>query len=214
MKMESNIKNIIFDFGGVIMTIDYDNAVRQFENVGLEDARRWLDPCTQGGIFGELERGDINAEEFQTKLSEIIGRELSWEECRRGWMGYLKEIPKRNLEALKRLRQEGYRLIMLSNTNPFMMEWAESRDFDGEGHSVHDYFDAIYVSYKCHSLKPDKKFFKHVIEHENVKVEESLFLDDGPRNTVAAAELGLQTICPKNGEDWTDDLFNFLGIEK
>ena len=59
------IKNIIFDFGGVIITLDQPQAVRRFEALGLHDAAQRLDPYTQGGIFGDLEAGRITADEFQ-----------------------------------------------------------------------------------------------------------------------------------------------------
>ena len=49
-----NIKNIMFDLGGVIMTIDQPSAVKRFKEIGLEDADRRLDPYTQSGIFGDL----------------------------------------------------------------------------------------------------------------------------------------------------------------
>lgn len=51
------IKNIMFDLGGVIMTIDQPSAVKRFKEIGLEDAERRLDPYTQSGIFGDLEEG-------------------------------------------------------------------------------------------------------------------------------------------------------------
>lgn len=210
--MTDKIKNLIFDLGGVVITIDYDQAVRAFESIGLKNARKWLDPYTQGGIFGDVERGTISGEEFRKRLGEVIGREMTWDECRKGWQGYLKDVPQRNLEALIRLRKAGYRLILLSNTNPFMMEWAFSDAFDGKGHSINDYFDTCYVSYKCKFLKPDKNFFRYVLDNENIKAEESLFIDDGPRNTAAAQEIGLHTMCPENGSDWTKDLFQLLEI--
>ena len=58
------IKNIMFDLGGVIMTIDQPSAVKRFKEIGLEDAERRLDPYTQSGIFGDLEEGKITADEF------------------------------------------------------------------------------------------------------------------------------------------------------
>lgn len=54
------IKNIVFDLGGVIMTIDQSEAVRRFRSLGLEDAEKRLDPYTQSGIFGDLEEGKNN----------------------------------------------------------------------------------------------------------------------------------------------------------
>ena len=121
-----NIKNLVFDFGGVVVTLDHDEAVRRFRKLGLKDASQQLDPYTQGGIFGELELGRIGAEEFIDQLGALCHRKLSYEECQHAWLGYRKEVPQRNLDALVRLREEGYRLILLSNTNPFMMKWAMS----------------------------------------------------------------------------------------
>ena len=204
------IKNLIFDLGGVIMTIDQNEALRRFKELGVADIERRLDPYTQTGIFGDVEEGKVTAEEFRVELSRIVGRTLSFDDCKYGWLGYRKEVPQRNLDALRRLRGDGYRLILLSNTNPFMMSWALTKDFDGGTSSLEDYFDALYLSYRLGVMKPDAKFFQAVIDNEHISPEESLFVDDGPRNIEAARKLGFNTMCPKNGEDWTRALMEML----
>lgn len=200
------IKNIVFDLGGVIMTIDQDEAVRRFRELGLADADRWLDPYTQTGFFGDVENGRITAEEFRVKLSGIIGRELTFDECRYGWLGYRKEVPAYKIEALAGLRRRGYRLILLSNTNPFMMSWAQSGEFDGHGNTLDSYFDASYKSYELGVMKPDPAFFRAVIDGEGINPAESVFVDDGPRNVEAGRALGFHCICPENGADWRGEL--------
>ena len=45
------IKNIVFDFGGVIADIDRDKAVQAFVKLGLKDAETRLDKYHQTGIF-------------------------------------------------------------------------------------------------------------------------------------------------------------------
>lgn len=152
------IKNILFDFGGVIITLNQPQAVRHFMEIGLTDAEQRLDPYRQSGIFGDLEIGKINAEQFRSELSRMIGRDVTYDDCMYAWKGYVGDLPKRNLDILRRLRAEGYRLILLSNTNPYMMGWAMSDSFDGEGHSLEYYFDAVYLSYKCGVMKPDERF--------------------------------------------------------
>lgn len=204
------IKNIIFDLGGVIMTIDQGEALRRFKELGLADAEAYLDPYTQSGIFGDVEEGKITAEDFRSELSRLVGRELTFDECKHCWLGYRKDVPARNLETLKDLRGKGYRLILLSNTNPFMMSWALSNDFDGGNASLNDYFDALYLSFRLGVMKPDARFFQAVIENEEINPDESLFVDDGPRNIEAARKLGFNTMCPRNGEDWTGDLYSRL----
>lgn len=204
------IKNIIFDLGGVIMTISHDEALRRFKELGLTDAERHLDPYTQSGIFGDVEEGKITAEEFRSSLSRLVGRELTFDECMHAWLGYRKDVPKRNLDALTDLRSKGYRLILLSNTNPFMMSWALSNDFDGGTASLEDYFDSLYLSYRIGRMKPDPGFFQAVLDNERILPEESLFVDDGPRNIEAARKLGFMTLCPENGSDWTGVLSESL----
>src|SRR3712207_3570801 len=130
------IKNIIFDLGGVIITLDQQQAIARFREIGVTDIDQWLDAYTQRGIFGELESGMITAEEFRQKLSLIVDRELTLDECEYAWRGYAKCIPERNLQKLEELKSRGYRLILLSNTNPFMIRWAESNEFDGKGKPI------------------------------------------------------------------------------
>lgn len=203
------IRTIIFDLGGVIITIDQPQAVRNFQEIGLKDAAMLLDPYTQQGVFGDLEEGLISDEDFRRELSRMVGRELTWEECQYGWLGYRKELPPRNLEALRRLREEGYRLVLLSNTNGYMQRWAET-DFDGKGGSIADYFDALYRSYEVKLMKPDPKFFQLVLEREGLRPEEALFVDDGQRNVEVAESLGIKGYCPENGADWTQDIYKYL----
>lgn len=201
------IKNLIFDFGGVILTLSPEEGIRRFEALGMKDAATQLDSYTQSGIFGDLEEGRITADEFRRGFSELAGHEVSHEECRHAWLGYAKDLPERNKIVLRKLRADGYRLILLSNTNPYMMSWACSSDFDGEGHSIEDYMDACYVSYKLNVLKPNPDFFRKVLEAEQIAPDETLFLDDGIRNVEAAASLGIHTMCPVNGDDWTSAIY-------
>lgn len=210
--MERVIKNIVFDLGGVIMTLDPAEALRRFKALGLSDAERYLDAYTQSGIFGNLEEGKITAEDFRSKLSSLTGHELTFDECKHAWLGYRKDVPQRNLDLLKELRAKGYRLILLSNTNPFMMDWALSCEFDGKGSSLNDYVDALYLSYRLGIMKPAPDFFRQVLDNENILPEETLFVDDGPRNVEAAGKLGFMTMCPDNGSDWTGELRSLLHL--
>ena len=204
------IHNIIFDLGGVVITLDQLQSVHRFEALGVKDAEQRLNAYTQEGIFGDLEGGKIDAETFRQELSRLMGREATHEECAYAWQGYAKEVPARNLDALMRLRQEGYRLILLSNTNPYMMEWVNSSAFDGRGHSIDYYFDAMYLSYQMKLMKPSEEIFRRVLMSEQIAPSECLFIDDGPRNVAAASQIGIRTFCPENGADWTQEIYDYL----
>lgn len=205
------IKTVIFDMGGVVITLDCDEAMRRFAALGMKDFVEQMNPYTQRGIFGDLEEGKLSEEEYRNKLSEICGRTLSYDEIQHCWLGYMKEVPARNLALLRKLKKEGYRIVLLSNTNPYIADWTDAENWDGENHSIKDYFDALYRSFEVKCMKPNEKFFRHVLQEEKIMPEEALFVDDGPRNCAAASELGIRTFCPKNWADWTEEIYKYLG---
>lgn len=194
-----------------MVALNYEQAVGRFEDIGLKDARQRLDAFEQKGIFGDLESGRISAEDFRRELSLLVGRNLTMEECGTAWRGYVDHVPKRNLEALLSLRARGFKVCLLSNTNPFIMQWAE-KDFDGEGRPISHFFDALYLSFRCKVMKPRREIFEMMLNGQESLPEETLFVDDGPRNIETAASMGLQTLCPLNNEDWTAALENIIAL--
>lgn len=208
------ITNIAFDLGGVVIALSYESAIARFEQIGLRDARTNLDAFCQHGIFGDLERGDITADEFRIALGSLIGRDISSEECYWAWHGYVEAVPRRNLDMLLRLRSEGYKVCLLSNTNPYMMQWACSPAFDGQGHSINHYFDRLYLSYECRQMKPSPDIFRTMLSGQQASPAETLFVDDSTRNCEVAQSLGIRTLCPQNNEDWTPTLSHLLGIKE
>lgn len=203
------IRNIAFDLGGVVLALSYEQAVRRFEEIGLQDARKHLDAFEQKGIFGDLESGRIDEEDFRRELSVMVGRPLTMDECYYAWHGYVDYVPQRNLEAILKLRAQGYQVCLLSNTNPFMMQWAE-KDFDGKGHPISYFFDAMYLSFECKVMKPRREIFEVMLRGQQATAEETLFVDDGPRNVEMAASMGMHTLCPQNNEDWIPALETLL----
>ena len=181
-----------------MLALSLEGAIREFERFGLTDARQRLDAFQQKGIFAELESGRIAAE-----------TELTMQECYEAWHGYVDHVPQRNLEMLQQLRNEGYKVCLLSNTNPFMMMWA-GNDFDGKGHPIAHFFDHMYLSYECGVMKPSPKIFQMMLQGQEASPEETLFVDDSTKNCEAAQQLGIHTLCPQNNEDWTSMLQDFL----
>ncbi len=82
--------------------------------------------------------------------------------------------------------------------------------FDGKGNPIGDYFDKLYLSYQLKMMKPDERVFKQVLVDEGLKAGEAVFIDDGPGNVEAASQLGMLTICPGEGDDWTEELKQIL----
>lgn len=86
------IKNIVFDFGGVIADISREQAVKAFIRLGVKDADRILDKYHQTGIFQELEEGSLTEEAYRNELGKLCGRTLSWEEVQQAWLGFITGV--------------------------------------------------------------------------------------------------------------------------
>ena len=197
------IKNIAFDFGGVVVALSLKGAIKAFEKIGVKDASERLDAFHQKGVFEDLEAGRITMEEFRVEMCRLTGKEISIQDCFEAWHGYVDYVPQKNLDTLLHLRQKGYQVCLLSNTNPFMMMWAESPEFDGLGHPVSHYFDRLYLSYQCGVMKPAPTIFQMMLKGQNALPEETLFIDDSETNVQIARSLGIRTLCPHDNEDWT-----------
>ena len=56
--------------------------------------------------------------------------------------------------------------------------------------------------------------FRKLLESEGIKAEESLFLDDGPKNVEAAEQVGIRGLVVPKNEDWMPRLMALLEEEK
>lgn len=195
------IKNIIFDFGGVIADLNRDNAVRAFRSMGMENAEEILDQYHQKGIFLQIEDGRITPEEFCAELGKLCHRTITFEEAKAGWLAFFADVPQYRLDYLFELKKR-YKLYILSNTNPFVMSWARSNEFTAAGKPLDHYVDKIYTSYELKTTKPDREIFDHLIKDADIDPAEILFVDDGAANIKMGKEIGFHTFQPENGEDW------------
>lgn len=203
------IKQVVFDFGGVIADISRDNAVRAFYDLGLKDADTRLDKYHQTGIFQELEEGRLTADAFREELGKLCGRPLMEAETRQAWLGFIVGVDGRKLDYLQELRRS-YRVYLLSNTNPFVMSWARSAEFTPAGRPLDDYCDGLYLSYQIGYTKPAREIFEYMLQDGGMSPGETLFVDDGLSNVKVAEALGMRVLQPENGSDWRADLSRLL----
>ena len=71
------IKTILFDMGGVVITLAQPQAIQRCHALGLMEAEERRDAYTQQGIFGDLESGRSTDEDFRRELSVLVGRKLT-----------------------------------------------------------------------------------------------------------------------------------------
>lgn len=196
------IKNLLVDFGGVLINLDRQRCIDNFRKLGLPDIEKQLGLYAQNGLFMQHEKGEISSAGFREEIRKQIGRPLTDGQIDAAWNSFLLDIPTYKLDLLLKLREK-YVVYLLSNTNEIHWSWACENVFPYRGFRVEDYFEKIYLSYQMKLVKPDAEIFRAVLEDANIEPKETFFIDDSAANCETACLLGLSTYTPRPGEDWS-----------
>lgn len=180
------IKNIIFDFGDVLLDWNPKYLYEQhfadkgemdyfLENVCNHDWNREQD---RGRPFAEAVK--ILQEQFPAYAEQIA----LYDEC---WGTMLRaEIPG-TVEILRELSKT-HRIFGLTNWS------AEKIKFAYDQYDFFKYFEGIIVSGEEKLIKPDPKIYELLLERFGIKAEDALFIDDNPANVAAAKALGIHAL--------------------
>lgn len=192
------IKNILFDLGGVLVDLKKQNCIQAYEKLGFNDINDYLGDYGQKGPFRELEEGAITPEIFFEKVREHIPN-ASDEDITHAFREFLIGMPLYKLEMLQKLKERGYRLMLLSNTSSLLFSYICEQYFTQQGLTVDDYFTDLFLSYELKALKPDPAIFDMVIRNSGILPDETLFIDDSQENLDIAATFGFETyLAPQN----------------
>jgi len=192
--MNKTIKNIIFDWGGVITEIDFDATINAFKNHGIEDFEKYYCKVFQSELFQEHEIGKITPMEFRNELRKIIPVPITDQEIDDAWFAMLLGTPQKNLDLLKSLKRE-YNIFLLSNTNSIHVTmydkiFESKHNLDREFRSL---FKNAYYSHEIGMRKPHEEVFEFVLKDSSLNPEETLFIDDSIQNIKTAKKLGIET---------------------
>ena len=129
------IKNLIFDFGGVLINLDRQRCIENFRKLGLEKVDELLGMYSQQGIFMQHEKGLISSAQFRDSIRGQITQEVTDEQIDAAWNSFLVDIPRFKLDMLLKLREK-YVVYLLSNTNEIHWKWACEHAFPYRGFRV------------------------------------------------------------------------------
>ena len=205
--VESNIKNLVFDFGGEFVDLEKERIGNKVKALGATDIEQLLGVYTKTGFFQDYEKGNISDYNFREQLRSHVKPDASDEALDDAWNSFLVGIPSNKLECLLQLRKK-YKVYLLSNTNFIHWDYSCNNMFRYNGYKVCDFFDKIFLSFKMHEAKPNISIFKTVISETNINPEETLFLDDSQDNCNAATTLGINTKLIRPKENWTTSFLN------
>ncbi len=202
MILTKNIKNIIFDFGGVILNIDYQLTIDAFYELGIKNFKELYSQASQTNIFDLLETGKITPQEFRDGLRKLIRINLTDKEIDTAWNKILLDIPYARIELLMRLRKD-FNIYLLSNTNAIHYDIYINEIYKAGYKSFDEIFKKAYFSHKVGLRKPNIDIYEYVLKEEHLIPEETLFIDDSFQNLVPAMELGINTYLMKKDDEIT-----------
>ncbi|MBB5395301.1 HAD family phosphatase [Mucilaginibacter sp. AK015] len=189
-----NIKNIIFDYGNVIFSIDFRRAQQAFKALGISDAEAFFGHRQQDEIFDRFDRGEVSADEFRAYIKTKTGNPaVTDQQITDAWNSLLLGIAPGNHDLLLKFKEK-YRTFLLSNINDihytYIMNYLKT-DFGFEDNE--HLFEKTYYSHLVGKRKPQIDFFEQVLAENNLNAKETLFIDDSPQHLEAAKTLGIQT---------------------
>lgn len=202
-----DIKNIIFDFGTVIINIDMYGVRNKFLEFGVDNPDDIYTHLFDNGIYFNLEIGAITPEQFRDEIRSKINVELSDDQIDEAWNAIILDIPQERVRMLEKVK-ENYRIFLLSNTNQIHFDFYNGYFADAFGYeSLASLFEKAYFSHEMMVRKPDPAIYEMVLDDAGLIPEETMFIDDMLPNIEAASELGIRGYYLKEGEKMTS-LFN------
>jgi len=204
------IKNIIFDFGGVICDLDISKTEQKFREFGPSRPAASDSQVSQAQRFQnlveDLETGAITPEKFRQEIRDHYVVPPSDQSIDETWNAMLLSIPKKRIHLLETLRRH-FRIFLLSNSNQIHYE-KYLRDFQLQtGYSdFNDLFEKAFFSFEIGLKKPGKEIFEFVLSKSRLNPAESIFIDDTCENVEAAMSVGMIGFHLHNGTE-INDLF-------
>lgn len=203
------IKNIVFDFGGVLLDLRPDRCIEEFRKIGIPEIKDMLSLAHQQGVLGLMEEGRLSLAEFcdgvrSNHLPAPTNRQIVQAFC-----SMADGLPAYKLDFCQQLKEEGYHVSALSNTNPLHWGYCQ-RYFIEAGYTAEELFEYVWLSCEMHLVKPDPQIFKCILEQSGYLPEETLFVDDNARNCEVARSLGINTYMAPVRTDWSGELRQHL----
>ncbi|MDH6356603.1 HAD family phosphatase [Parabacteroides sp. PF5-9] len=196
------IKNLIIDFGGVIVNLTRNRCIEAFEALGVDVRDKLTNNYQHKDLFRQLELGHLSAESFRDGIRQFTDQSITDEAIDGAWIAMLDDVAGWKLDLLLHIRSH-YQTVLLSNTNVIHWDWARQHIFSYKNHTLEDFFVKTYLSYELHMEKPHIEIFEYVLKDSALNPQETLFIDDALVNCNAAESLGIRSYMPSPREDWS-----------
>lgn len=197
------IRNLIFDMGNVILSWTPDSIM---DDMHIDDPQERS--VLKRDVFGSadwvfLDWGKLTGSEAELLFRKRTPKEY-WPHIHHAldWFDMIRPIPGM-ADLLKRKKEEGYNLFLLSNAPDYVYE---------NTHLIPSlqYMDGIVISGHERMIKPMPEIYQCILKRYDLQAEECLFIDDLPINCAGAIAQGMNALVfHGNPQEIEDCLRNF-----
>lgn len=188
------IDAIIFDFGNVLIDLDYPRVIRRFSEVAKKNQEEIEELVVTSPVLQKFEMGMIGPDEFRANINKLLGTNMGERQFEDIWNSMLKSITKERMDKVLKIG-ERFDTFILSNTNMIHEIAYEEMIMEETGKfSLRDFVKEVYYSHEIGMRKPNLNCYNFVIEDIGLYASRMLFLDDRLDNVEAAKKAGMKAI--------------------
>jgi epoxide hydrolase-like predicted phosphatase len=188
--MSRKLTALVVDYGGVLTSSLGDTMGAWMEADRIDPVRyravmrEWLSDKADRNIAQDLERGTIDAAEFERQFAQVLAREDGSIPdpdglLRRMFAGFVTE--EGMVGVVRRARAAGVKTALLSNS------WGNTYDKE----QLDELFDAAVISGEVGLRKPEPEIYRLTAERLGVPTQECVFVDDLAPNIRGAVAVGM-----------------------
>lgn len=184
------IKNIILDVGGIFFDDSKQNIEKLLnkncDNIYKLAYGKGFKKCLLGEITVEEHINNLKGEKEFNDISYILRKEN---------LVYSYPLMKTNFEYIKKLKNKGYKLFLLTNITE------DSYNYINDLININKVFVGGIYSYQEGLVKPNHDIYNLLINRFNLNKDETVFFDDKVKNVLAAKEVGIKSFVFNSIED-------------
>ena len=191
---KSDIRNMVFDLGGVLLDLDFTAPVETFRKLGIDAGSLDYRKAIADPVFTLFETGMISPGEFRDQVRKILNNSLVTDlEIDAAWCAMLLSVPEEKVALLKTLGKR-FRLFLFSNTNAIHIGYFREKFENQHGIPIESLFEKLFYSHEIHDRKPLLSAFDKVTRAAGILPGETLFIDDFEQNIATARDAGYHVL--------------------
>lgn len=186
----NEIKNIVFDYGGVIANVYAEPVRRAFSDLGISKETQTLHEDIIGRLMNDYIDGVRPTDEVIAEMHGFCGEGVTLEDLGKVLSMLDGDLVASRVEKIVGLKPR-YRVFLLSNIcGPIWKNCVAQ--FHAAGYRPEECFERLFLSYEMGKAKPGREIYEEMIAETGIVPGETLYFDDRADNIETGRLMGLR----------------------